>query len=269
MVVSWIGVDSHSTSSAYIVSDSRFSCGKKHFDHGRKTFASYKYPEIFGYAGDVLFVSMILGQITEMINCDLLFDTKTTCVEKNKIIFDKISYEFIKYKELGASAFSIIHITRETIVRGYPRFYCYILEWDLTKGWKRYEIDIPDTSGIMMIIGSGQKEFEKNYVRYQNGVNKNTSRNVFHCFCDTLFNTKLDSVGGAPQLVGIIRRPNTCGNYYGIVCNNKRYLMGAELPENSNYINLEWRNELFEICDGITKQKVKTAAEQPDFLRRY
>lgn len=42
MLASWVGVHTHGITSAYIVSDSRFSMGNKHFDHGRKTFASYR-----------------------------------------------------------------------------------------------------------------------------------------------------------------------------------------------------------------------------------
>lgn len=56
LLASWAAIDTHGISSAYIVSDSRISWGnKKYFDFGKKVFASKKYPEIFGYAGDVLF----------------------------------------------------------------------------------------------------------------------------------------------------------------------------------------------------------------------
>lgn len=268
MLASWVGIDTHGITSAYIVSDSRFSMGNKHFDHGRKTFASYRYPEILGYAGDVLFASTILGQITEMIDCNLLFDSSTTCFDKNKIIFDKISYEFNNYSELGMNDFKILHITRETIVSGYPHFYGFVLEWNNRSGWKRHILDIPKSSDIILVIGSGKREFLQNYLgRYQKGSNKHTSRNVFHCFCDTLFTTSINSVGGAPQLVGIIRKPNSSAQYYGIICNNKRYFMGSEVPKNSNYINIEWRNDLFELCNGINGHKYETAASQPDYLR--
>ena len=269
MLASWVAMDPHGISSAYIVSDSRFSTGSKYFDHGRKTFASNRYPEIFGYAGDVLFASMILGQIIEMIDANLLFSSSTTCVDKNKIVFDKISYEFNKYKELGMNDFKILHITRETKVKGYPHFYGFILEWSNSSGWNRTSIDIPNSSDIMLVIGSGKTEFLQNYSNnYQKGPNQNTSRNVFHCFCDTLFNTSIISVGGAPQLVGIIRKPLSPAQYYGIICNNKRYFMGSELPQDSNYPNIEWRNDLFELCDGITGHKYDSAASQPDVLRR-
>ena len=175
LLASWVGVDTHGISSAYIVSDSRFSIGNKYFDHGRKTFACYRYPEIFGHAGDVLFASMILGQITEMIDSNLLFDPSTTCLKKNKIIFDKISYEFNNYKELGMNDFKILHITRETIVTGYPHFYGFILEWSNQSGWNRTTLDIPKISDLILVIGSGEREFLQNYERYQKGPNQITA----------------------------------------------------------------------------------------------
>ena len=68
LIVAWIGVDDKKKgkeiSSLYIASDSRYSTGvKDKFDFGIKVFGASKYPEIFGFCGDVLFPSMILGQI--------------------------------------------------------------------------------------------------------------------------------------------------------------------------------------------------------------
>ena len=74
LLASWIGIDTHGPTSAYIVADSRISWEyKKYFDYGKKVFASNCFPEIFGYAGDVLFPSIALSQILEMIDSKLLF----------------------------------------------------------------------------------------------------------------------------------------------------------------------------------------------------
>ena len=49
MLVSWIGIDTHGPTSAYIAADSRISWNMTNkFDFGKKVFASKKYPEIFG-----------------------------------------------------------------------------------------------------------------------------------------------------------------------------------------------------------------------------
>ena len=69
LLAAWRGIDTHGPTSAYIVSDSRFSWNKnEYFDYGKKVFASHTYPEILGDAGDVLFPSTVLSQIIEMID---------------------------------------------------------------------------------------------------------------------------------------------------------------------------------------------------------
>ena len=271
MLASWIGIDTHGPTSAYIISDSRISWDKEdRFEHGKKVFASKNYPELFGYSGDVLFPSIVIQQIIEMIDSNVLFNFDTPCHEKNKIIFDKISYELNKYPiKRSAKSFQILHITRDTIVaKGiYPKFKAYTLCYDCN-GWNRDDIDIPTESGILCVLGSGKSEFSQNYDRYQGSTNKNTSRNVYHCFVDTLKNTKDPFCGGAPQLVGIYRKPDTYAKYFGIIYNDKRYFAGSEIPYGSNYNNIDWRNENFEICDGEHKKIIDGAEHQPNLLSR-
>ncbi len=287
MLASWVGVDTHGTASAYIVSDSRISWNNNsNFDHGKKVFASKNYPEIFGYAGDVLFPSIVLQQIIEMIDADILFERHNYCHEKNKIIFDKLSYELNKYPiDNSTKNFEILHISRDTIVKSshefmqesqgkiidanlkYPHYYAFLLSFNNGK-WRREEIKVPAKSEVLCILGSGKSEFIKNYSRYQDGLNKDTSRNVYHCFIDTLINIQDPFCGGAPQLVGIYRKPGVYGKYFGVIYNGKRYFAGSEVPNNSNYNNVGWRNENFEICDGRDKKIVEGAEVQPDFLRR-
>ena len=85
LLASWVGVDTHGPASAYIVCDSRITWNRTTlFDYGKKVFASKIYPEIFGYAGDVLFPSIVLSQILEMIDSNLLFEYSMSCSQKNK-----------------------------------------------------------------------------------------------------------------------------------------------------------------------------------------
>ena len=54
----------------YIASDSRITWGNNDiFDYCKKVFTCKQFPEIFGYCGDVLFPSIVLSQIAEMISC--------------------------------------------------------------------------------------------------------------------------------------------------------------------------------------------------------
>ena len=271
LLVSWIGIDTHGPTSAYIVADSRISWEyKKYFDYGKKVFASNRFPEIFGYAGDVLFPSIALSQILEMIDSNLLFDNAASCTEKNKIIFEKLHYAFSKYPDAcGNNPIQILHISRDTIVNGYPAFHHYLLTWSKEKGWKQEEKNLPKQSALLQILGSGGSEFKENYEeRYQLGDNCSTSRNVFHCFIDTLNNVKDWKCGGPPQLVGIYRKPLTAAKNFGIIFNGRRYFLGTEIPKNSSFSQIEWRNEFFELCDGDSKKMLDGATRQIDPLRR-
>lgn len=274
LLASWISIDTHGPSAAYIAADSRISWRQTqhfdYFDYGKKVFASKRYPEIFGYAGDVLFPSIVLSQILEMIDSGLLFRQNMSCSEKNGIVYEKLCHSFSKYPDIyGNTPIQVLHISRETVFEGYPSFYHYRMSWDRSSGWSRSEKSIPDESGLIAVLGSGGKEFSENYKnRYQEGPNKSTSRNVFHCFIDTLMNIQTNQCGGAPQLVGIYRKPLSSARNYGIIYGNKRYFLGMEIPDNASFGMIEWRNELFELCDGATKAKIVGAASQKDSLRR-
>lgn len=265
MLASWIGIDTHGPTSAYIVSDSRFSWSTNEtFDYGKKVFASKRYPELFGYAGDVLFPSIVLSQIIEMIDTGILLTEKMSCEQKHKAIAEKICYSLSRYPNVFCNnSIQIIHITRDTLFEGYPSFHHYLLSFDRKIGWVDREVDIPEKSGLLHVLGSGAKEFMENYEIFQNANNASTSRNVFQCFVNAL--QKMDDLhcGGAPQLVGLYRKPLSAGINYGIIYKEKRYLLGMEIPKGASFKNVDWRNELFEICDGETKRIVPGAAKQP------
>ncbi len=265
MLASWIATDNHGPTSAYIVSDSRFSWGSTGtFDYGRKVFASKKYPELFGYAGDVLFPSIVLSQIIEMIDTGILLTDDMDCDKKHKIIAEKICYTLSKYPNVfGDNPIQIIHITRDTLFTGYPLFKHFILSYTKKGGWSDREVMIPKQSGLLQVLGTGAREYKDNYSVFQKADNASTSRNVFHCFIYTLHNIKDSYCGGAPQLVGLYRKPLSAGINYGILYQGKRFLLGMEIPNGSSFLNVTWRNELFEICDGMTKKIVPDAAKQP------
>lgn len=273
MLASWIGVDTHGLTSAYIISDSRLSwkfgntC--KSFDYCRKVFASSEYPEIFGYAGDVLFPSIVLSRIVDMIDNNVLFSKSISCEEKSYRIFDVLSRELQEYpQDCINDIVQIIHISRETIVNEYPKFSVYSYFWSKTHGWTKKEEKIPNKSGLLLVLGSGERDFNEKYAKYARGNNSNTSRNVFHCFINALINTTDVYCGGAPQLVGIYRKPNSNGMNFGLIYNNKRYFLGAEVLNIDNYKQIPWRNDLFEICDGENKTIMYGAQRQPDILRK-
>ncbi len=269
LIVSWLGVDTHGPTSAYIAGDSRFTWNSTtKFDYGKKVFSSKEYPEILAYSGDVLFPSIVLSQIIEMIDSNILFTKTLNCDKKNKLVFEKISHSFSKYPKLVSNIVNIMHITRDTIVNNYPNFKCYKMTWSNSITSKRETMNLPMQSDLLFVLGSGRQEFIENYKRYQQGVNKSTSRNVFHCFCDTLFNIRDKNCGGSPQLIGLYRKPDSASINFGIIHNNKRYFLGSEVPGTSNFNQIEWRNDNFEICDGLSMKKKHCAKKQIDEIRR-
>jgi hypothetical protein len=270
LVVAWVGIDTKGLGSAYLTSDSRISWGNgKYFDYARKVFAFNKYPDILGYCGDVLFPSIVLSQITEMADNGLLFNEKSTCKEKFERIKETLKSSFSKYptgeKNITSDTLQIIHISREPLDD--KKFLCNLLTWNRKIGWEEKEIRFPEKSGLLVAIGSGQNEFNDNYIRYQIGDNQDTSRNVFHCFCDTLFNIKDPQCGGAPQLVGLYRKPKSTGEKFGIIVDQKRYLFGAEVDNPVSVGKIKWLNQFFELCDGNTMLILEDGQRQPNRLR--
>jgi len=271
LLVAWVGIDTKGPGSAYLTSDSRISWGNgEYFDYARKVFAFNNYPDILGYCGDVLFPSIVLSQITEMADNGLLFNENSTCKEKFEAIKETLKRAFSKYpngeKNITKDTLQIIHISREPYDN--KKFLCNLISWNRENGWDEKEISFPEKSGLLLAIGSGKNEFNDNYSRYKVGDNQDTSRNVFHCFCDTLFNIKDPQCGGAPQLVGLYRRPNSAALKFGIIKDEKRYLFGAEVDNPVNPDNIRWINELFELCDGNTMLILNDAQRQPNRLRK-
>jgi hypothetical protein len=271
LLISWIAVDTHGPTSVYMASDSRISWGSNdHFDYGRKVFALKKYPDILGYCGDVLFPSIVLGQIAEMADQGLLFAPDASCKEKFEAIKGKLIQLFQTYpsmvKSITADTLQVLHASRDP--SNNMKFFCDLIEWRRSNGWAWQKVDIPTSSGPLLSLGSGSSEFTTNLKRYTSGPNKGTSRNIFHCFCDTLFNIQNVYCGGAPQLVGIYRKPHTPAITFGIIRNSRRYYLGARIDDLQNFESVEWRNDLFELFGGRTMKRQQDAQKQPDKLRR-
>lgn len=265
LLVSWIGIDTHGPSSVYIAADSRLSWGRATlYDYGRKVFACRNSPDIFGYCGDVLFPSMVLGQIIEMAEMGLLFGPNASAIERSEAVLQKLTSQFAAYPAevsgMAANSLEILHAGR--CFNG--TFSCSLICWARSTGWTREEMQMPPHSDVLFERGSVAADFKKRFNNYKLGPNGRTSRSVFHCFCDSLAHGSVPSVGGAPQLAGLIRKPGSNGIVFGIIADNKRYLLGTQIDEMSNFDRIEWRNELFEVCDGKTGDRRIGAQPQPN-----
>lgn len=261
LLLSFLGVDPRGPASVYIASDSRITWGTLgKWDYGRKVFGFRNHPDILGYCGDVLFPSQVLSQIIDIGDEGLLFGENASCKDKFEAIKEKIIQIFQSYphKSIMGDYLGILHASRDCN----KKFFCHLIEWKRNKGWSGKEAKFKDHSDKLMVLGSGKKEFLDKFEKYWESENRKTSRAVFHCFCDTLFDIKDEYCGGTPQLIGLYRIGNS--RSFGIIKSQKRYLLGVDISNLKNFNNIEWRNELFERCDGSSMKILKGAQRQPN-----
>jgi len=271
LLVSWIGLDNKKDgprpSSFYIASDSRITWGDSaKFDYGKKIFGCKNSPDIFGYCGDSLFPSIILSQITDMIDLGLLFTSEMSCKEKAQVVIDRFIHSFKKYPSqvegITTDSLQIIHATRDEKNDFYTQKMSWLKE---TNKWTSESMLLKDHSSKVFAVGSGGPEFLEKLAIYEASSYGRTSRAVFHCFCDTLSNIRVKSCGGAPQLAGLYRKFN--GQFYGVINKRKRYFSGLQIEKNHNLDVLEWRNELFEICNPKSMKIKLGAKRRPNLIK--
>lgn len=264
LIISWIGVDDKlegkSIASLYIASDSRYSWpNSKKFDYGIKVFGSSIFPEIFGFCGDVLFSSIMFGQLIPQIDSGLLIDKEDTPSDKNKKILDYIKTSWEKYpKDNSTGSFTILYGTRNG-----KEFNLYKTSFNKFKGLENKEIPLPKISTKVCSEGSGKSEFDTNFLPYENKNHNDfeKSRGVYHCLDFTLKNIKDPATGGLPQIIGLFREGNS--KIFGIVKDEIKYIYGKESSESINSSKIEWRNENFERIDPNTLKLIEGAQKQP------
>lgn len=257
-LMAWVGIDSRGPSSVYLASDSRISWDSNSvWDNARKLFASSKHPEVLSYCGDVLFPSQVLGQLTDMIDMGLLLDLdddpSLKWIKLTQIIKDSLA----NYPKRIASAFTIAYCTRQ--FEGMDAtFHMFKIRWSPRAGWTSFpELSMPQVSGLIDSFGSGAKSIAKWNSYWQNTSERRTSRSMYGAFCDALSSGDDPRSGGAPQLVGLYRKD--AAKTFGVIFHEQCYVLGVPVTDTANLHTIEWRNELFERCDGYTRQKLGEA----------
>jgi hypothetical protein len=261
LLISWLAVDSRKPSSLYIASDSRFSWGRhEKFDQGKKIFCFNNSPDIIGYCGDVRFPTQVIKSIINLADQGAFFGDLNTPDIKFKKIKEYFKNELINHLSNSIpidKTVKILYGTRDDDAV----FHLYTLSWyKITNEWQDEKINFPNYSNTLIALGTGKDEFIAKVKTYNNSSISKTSRAVFQCLCDTIENVEDLYCGGAPQLVGLYRKWN--GIPFGIISKNRRYLYGSEKFDNLD--SVEWRNDEFEICDGITMKKIEKAQRQPN-----
>lgn len=242
-LIAWVGVDQRGPSSAYLASDSRFSSNGAKWDCGRKLFACKTSPDIFGYCGAVLFPSLVLGQLTELIEAGLLFPPNSSPEARFQAIRTKILLALSQFPQ-SQHGFSIAYATRRGV--GFTAsFAIATLTWKPRVGWEQQWCQSPTHSDLLFAYGSGAVVAKEFHAAWKASEVGRTSRAVFSAFCDAIASGKDPYSGGPPQLVGLyLRGP---AQPFGIVHNHACYLHG--LPANPDSASkFQCKNSLFESC---------------------
>jgi hypothetical protein len=256
-LISWIGFDSRGEASIYLASDSRISWGPtQNWDCGKKLFSTTNSPEIFGFCGDVLFPTIILGTIQNQIEQGTFFGLGDTPQEKKNKVFLAIKNGFGGYPQAAQKTFFVVYCTREYELMD-SKFHVFQLSWDSSNNFSEEDLPLPDSSGLIKAWGSGQDSIKKWHNHWQNTTERGTTRSIFGSFCDSIAWGLDNFSGGAPQLVGIYRKGNA--RSFGIIFDNELHIAGQRPIEGTQLDNIEWRNPLFERCDWKTKDVIPSA----------
>lgn len=258
----WVGVDARGPSSAYIATDSRISWpgagdpANRSWDFGRKAFAAAATPDVFAYVGDVMFPALLLSQFVTLLDSSAVpsatYADRFAELEK----FARITHRSMP--QMYRRDFKIVHCGRD-FDSMLSEFHVSVLSWKgTTRTWSRMRLPEPDRSSKLVLAeGSGQDVVKTELATWQAGPHADTSRAVFSAFVDALRSRRDRLSGGAAQLVGIYRIGN--GRTFGVVLDGKRYLHGLPVFSRAVSGSLQWRNELFERCDGRTGRRLAGA----------
>lgn len=260
-LISWIAVDERQPSAIYLASDSRFTWpNKRHWNVGKKLYASTRHPEIFGFCGDVLFSAQVLDKLCNKIDFEHVLSSEVVFENKLEIVRAFISESFASYPREAREHFEIQYISRSGSGMK-SQFHAGIISWSGQKDVEAKVLEIPAISGLVHSSGTGTKPLSNWYYRWKKSDIKDTSRSVFGAFCDSLSSGEDPQSGGSPQLMGLYRVGSP--RIIGVIWKGEKYISGSPLHVSECPVGIEWHNELFERCDPETLQLKKNAQRQP------
>lgn len=260
-LLSWIGVDQRGPASLYLAADSRITWfDGTHWDHGRKVFASSKFPELLGYCGEAFFPTSALGQITDLVDLGLLLDVAQKPQDKADRLISVLSRSLSRYRTYSRPSFELLYCTREdTAMRAI--FRVFRVSFDRGHPGPAVEHPIPETSGKVAVLGSGRHAVTDALHRWQISEARGTSRAMFAAFGDAVRSRGDPKSGGSPQL-GVMYRTGGA-RICGIVNGDVRSICGLELDPPESAGGIMWFNDTFEVCDGVSGRRRENAQPQP------
>ena len=252
-LVVWVGADSRGPASLYMASDSRASWGSRNaylsWDFCRKLFILPGRPDVLGYAGPIVLVSHTLAGVVDQILTGYL-PYPASPQARFDLVCSRLKVAHAAYPAQLLSPYSVL--VRHARGRGYAgRLPCVLGLLDgcgVGNGAASRSAAIVASWRIRLRWASRHR-LDRQLGRHDTGGR--TSRSVFSGLCDAIASGADPLTGGAPQLAGIYRKGGA--ECLGIVWEGARYFMGH--PDTLVAVDpsaVEWRNGLFERCDGAT-----------------
>jgi hypothetical protein len=261
--MAWVGADQRGPASIRIAADSRISWssaeGKvvRKWDYGRKIFASHKHPDVVGYCGDVLFPTQTLSQVFELIDAGLFFCGTPDPEAKLSLIVESLKRASANYPSAETRDFSIVYATRVGEgLDGNFRIAVSSFSGGCLKSSSWWVI-IPNTSSLLVILGSGAEKYLVHQKKWEASDIGGTSRAMFSSFSEFLRSQSDEKTGGPAQLAGLFRK--CAAKSFGIVWDQKLYLLGMEVINSSESPEFACYNDLFEVCDVKTLKRHENA----------
>jgi hypothetical protein len=257
-LVAWMASTLGRTGAVYLASDSRITWSTRgRWDAGRKLFACRTSPDIFGFCGDALFASQVLGQIVDLVDNGLLFHPRARPEKRHAAVYAAIQASHRGRHKAPDGDFQIVHVSRHG-ENADSNFQVWATGYTARTGaWEDSSLVLDAFTPIA--FGSGAKKFIERLERRTRPKESDVNRAAFSAFCDSLAEETDAASGGVPQLVGLYgSRP---AQTFGIVYEGVRYLHG--LPTGAVHAGrLEWRDRDFQSIDGRTLQSKKLVRRQ-------
>jgi hypothetical protein len=247
-------------SACYLVSDSRISWPNEAiWNSGQKLFASRRFPDVFGYCGDVQFPTLALNQVVDLLDWGVLVSAGASSTERHQKIAEALSNAYQSYPAHIAEPSSVVHFARDAEGK-HSQFRLWRLDWSKSSPIKSTELELPSTSVLGLTLGTGWKVLVHRNEEWKKSQGR-TARGVFSSFCDAIESGEDPRSGGAPQLVGLYT--SGVGKMFGVIVGGVRYVAGNVVMDDTALDEIEWRNNLFERMNPRTLKRLEGAQQQP------
>ena len=249
-LVCWKSVDDAGRETLHLCSDSRFrdSAGKQ-WDSGRKLFFSRRFPDIFGFVGEVLPPQTALGQLIDGIDSLSLGPRSPRPEDRME------AYKAYLEKTVGTYPKSVVvEVLFATRDDSGPSFHMWKIRYGIGRGpGTAHPIGVGgEKSRFIGVFGSGVKNFRKEYRSVQKDDQGHTSRAIYWAFMDHRASGADPFTGGPPQMV----RLKTSGPAIpvGVSYEGSRFIYGFQIDKDqlAETEITEWHDEKYQFIEPVS-----------------